>query len=98
MTTYTTGPWSYKPLPGDTQGQNRVYWVDANGSPIADVFNTGKSAKYNAALIAAAPDLLEALIALVDQTWEQFPHFESERGQENIAQALAAIEKAKPRG
>lgn len=99
MTTNTPGPWSYRPIPNDSTDPNRLYWVDdstGTGAPIADIFNTGDTAEYNARLIAAAPDLLEALIILSDHAREQYPHFESPRGQEDIERALAAIERAKP--
>lgn len=48
----------------------------------------------NACLIAAAPELREALAVLLDHAQEQYPHFESERGQRDIAAAQAAIAKA----
>jgi hypothetical protein len=41
-----------------------------------------------------ATDLLQALKTLTDHAQEQYPHFESERGQRDIAQALAAIHNA----
>ena len=49
----------------------------------------------NARLIAAAPELLEALSVLVDHAKETYPHFEDVRGQNDIAKALTAIAKAK---
>jgi len=97
MTEHTSGPWSYRRLPDDNPDPNRVYLVDAKGSPIADIFNTGESPINNAALIAAAPDLLAALHVLVAHALEQYPHYKSPRGQEEIQLALAAIEKTKPR-
>lgn len=51
----------------------------------------------NARLIASAPDLLAALQTLTDHAQETYPHFESERGQRDIAAALAAIAKAEGR-
>ena len=47
----------------------------------------------NARLIAAAPELRTALIVLIDHAQEQHPHFESERGQREINNAIKAIEK-----
>jgi hypothetical protein len=95
MTPHTPGPWTYHPLPTDNKDPNRVYCVDANGSQIADIFNTANNAEENAALIAAAPDILEALIDLLGHAMEQYPHFESPRGQEEIDRARVAIAKAK---
>jgi hypothetical protein len=96
MTTHTPGPWTYRPLPKDNPDPNRDYWVDdANGSRIADILNTGNNAEDNAALVAAAPDLLEALIDLLGHAMEQYRHFESPRGQEEIDRARVAIAKAK---
>lgn len=47
--------------------------------------------------LAAAPDLLETLKAMVDQAKENYPHFESPRGQRNIVNAMTAIAKAEGR-
>jgi hypothetical protein len=49
----------------------------------------------NAQSIAAEPDLLAALETLVDHAQEKYPHFESERGQRDIAAALKAIARAR---
>lgn len=51
-------------------------------------------AMANARLIAAAPDLLAILRVLVEHAQERYPHFESERGQTEIALALRLIAKA----
>ena len=48
----------------------------------------------NARLIAAAPELLAVLEALADHAAETYPHFESHRGQVDLACARAAIAKA----
>jgi len=50
--------------------------------------------RANALLIAAAPELLEALRVLTDHAAEYYPHFECPRGQNDIAAARAAIAKA----
>ena len=44
---------------------------------------------------ATAPRLLEALETLTNHASETYPHFESERGQTDIAAALAAIKATK---
>jgi hypothetical protein len=49
----------------------------------------------NACLMQSAPRLLKALCVLVDHAQEQYPHFESERGQQDIRRALEAIQWAK---
>ena len=95
-TKHTPGPW-YVP---DQRDCIVEFVNEETGYKIA-IANCGESYVLddaemcaNAALIAAAPELLEALRVLVDHTQEQYPHFESERGQRDIAQALAAIAKA----
>jgi len=55
---------------------------------------TLETVNADARLIAASPDLLEALRVLVDHAQERYPHFESERGQRDIKAALDAIAKA----
>jgi hypothetical protein len=66
-------------------------YAEHGGARVATAFEC----EANAHLIAAAPDLLTALAVLVDHANEKYPHFESERGQEDIAAAIAAINKAK---
>jgi hypothetical protein len=46
------------------------------------------------ALMNQSADLLAALMEMMDQAGEVYPHFESERGQANIAKARAAIARA----
>ncbi len=50
--------------------------------------------KSNAQLISAAPDLLMALEVLINHAMETHPHFESKRGQNDIAAAIKAVAKA----
>lgn len=53
---HSPGPWSYR----------MAFWIDgAQGRPIADVRDIGDCSEANARLLAAAPQLLEALRALV---------------------------------
>lgn len=61
---YTPGPWSA----GKWKGEDVVFWDEGNGTiPIAivDDWVARGSSEANARLIAAAPDLLEACIAVV---------------------------------
>ena len=87
---HTPGPWTLQ------EHESEPCQLIGNGTiHIADVYATDfPVGAADAALIAAAPELLEALRVLADHAQEQYPHFESERGQRDIAQALAAIAKA----
>jgi len=93
-TKHTPGPWTAKHTP---ESSNQEYVVMAGPRwQIASVDFVGNSVteKANARLIAAAPALLEALRALLDEA-EQFakaiPPYSSS---EAIASARAAIKKA----
>jgi hypothetical protein len=83
------GPWVYRPHKNDDWGIVRVR--DGNGYPVAvaragrhvtdEEYAAHRSAKTdpfeaNARLIAAAPDLLEALEELLKQHWEFRQYFE----------------------
>ena len=48
----------------------------------------------NARMAAAAPGLMTALAVMIDHAGEMYPHFESERGQRDIAAAKVAIKAA----
>lgn len=96
MSSHTPGPWNA------VKSQPRIYWIDAHEQPcayghIATVFEGGKDPDENAAnarLIAAAPDLLAALEALVDDT----EHRDHDCGDEEwcpVHKARAAIAKAR---
>ena len=92
-TKHTPGQWKV------SRDGHLVQTVDESnkrgGLVICDVFGMcADNREANARLIAAEPDLLAALIELLDQAGEVYPHFESERGQANIAQARAAISRA----
>lgn len=53
----------------------------------------GREAKRRAQAMAAShKDLLGALLVLVDHAEEPYPHFESERGKMDLAQAHAALD------
>lgn len=92
---YTPGPWECRS--GAVIKPDHTY----DGIPLADMDRepgngtTPVERDANAWLMAAAPDLLAALDTLTDHAQEVYPHFESERGQKDIAQALAALAKAR---
>ncbi len=65
--THTPGPWDVTMPGGQTAFNGRRITVTANGSIIADLdWNTPAENQANANLIAAAPELLAALQAMVD--------------------------------
>lgn len=61
---HTPGEWNAATV---SQGAatGALLWVEASGRRIADVWQQGAETGANARLIAAAPDLLEALRGLV---------------------------------
>lgn len=88
---HTPGPWIKRTNPDD-KGQ---LWIDsAEGSPITDLKDNGMQ-EGNADLIAAAPDMLEALVRIVQcNMWEVGDHI----GTSTIAdieRARKALAKAK---
>ena len=96
-TKHTPGPWKSEGygIWSSVGGENRrVACTEYDRGEGPYKVKTEQEAVSNARLIAAAPDLLAALIELLDQAGEVYPHFESERGQANIAQARAAISRA----
>lgn len=58
---------------------------------LLDPDHIGAELQENGRLMAAAPELLEALKELLDQADETYPHFESPRGRANREQTRAAI-------
>ena len=83
MNKHTPGPWTYEQI------SNNAYVIDENGSAVMLYRNPDDEMKANARLIAAAPELLEALEWAVDN-----PHDDAYW----ISQARAAIAKAKGKG
>jgi hypothetical protein len=68
--------------------------LEANGHIAQIDLATDNTRKVSEVQSSATPDLLEALKTLTEHAQEQYPHFESERGQRDIAQALTAIHNA----
>ena len=87
-TTHTPGPWETVAGPGVA---DLAVCAAGAGDIVAEVVSLSRA---NQSLIAAAPDLLAALRVLADHAQETYPHFESSRGQTDIAAARAAIAKA----
>jgi hypothetical protein len=97
---HTPGPWHYRfRIEHDATGHTvREYYAvtsDHANSIVAELEALPDSKEWDARLIAAAPDLLAALMVLVDHAREAYPHFEDTRGQRDIGEALAAISKAR---
>jgi|HubBroStandDraft_4_1064222.scaffolds.fasta_scaffold449576_1 hypothetical protein len=92
---HTPAPWKIeKYSEGNVRDAERI--KGASGLVIVnEVWGASLSeCDANYKLIAAAPDLLEALRVLTDHAQEKYPHFESERGQKDIEASLKAIAKA----
>ena len=89
MTRHTSGPWK-------THLCNDTSIIDGDGNDIAQVSSDYENPavwpvmEANARLIAAAPELLEALSALLSQTLSN----QAPAGQFAVAKARAAIAKA----
>ena len=98
MEKHTPGPWTIV-KPGDDDANCRQKQIAICGgvnflTPVASLTAANGAKEANARLIAAAPDLIEALKVLTKHAQETYPHFESPRGQIDINVALAAIAKA----
>lgn len=88
-TKHTPGPWQYA-----FEGGTVAFIVEADGTTVAKVSVTENSTAHtalsaNARLIAAAPDLLEALADLLHQA-----KFSEGEGGWDFDQACSAIAKA----
>lgn len=100
MSTHTPGPWTTDEADHDMPHQDiRIkaskhhtvctVWID--DAPVRD-FNAEQTA--NARLLAAAPDMLEALQGLLNRPGPIYNLVEDERHWPQIAEARAAIAKA----
>lgn len=82
---HTPGPWDWEAVSANASGGHHLYLIDSKRRKIAALWGRSEEKKANARLIAAAPDLLEAMINLIDGT----PH--------SSEAAIAAIAKAEGR-
>lgn len=94
---HTPAPWDV-----GNQPSNAIAWrvVASDDRDVAHVFGSGAQSKANAHLIAAAPDLLEALKSLqaIMCDPENNPSFAGSDGDRTVArEAFAAIAKAEGR-
>lgn len=96
---HTPGPWDV-----DEGDKSTIYELDA-ANPIAEVFSdrSAEENEANARLIAAAPELLDALTALLDEAEDVFVCMADATGIDRhnlppqFAAARAAIAKAEGR-
>lgn len=91
---HTPGPWQYS-----FEGGTVAFIVEADGTTVAKISTTENSTAHsalpaNARLIAAAPDMLEALEAIVKSLADHDDEGMIEHAQQMI-DARAAIAKAK---
>jgi hypothetical protein len=62
----TQGPWAVNEF-DDLDGDHHIQvCADGNGCPVAHLYENGRETRANARLIAAAPELLEALQAFIN--------------------------------
>jgi hypothetical protein len=88
MSEYTPGPW----VVGGATGLRNQVSIDPC---VATAYGAGKEVEANARLMAAAPDLLEALQDLFDADMEHVLMGDGKDDQvEAIAKARAAVAKA----
>jgi len=104
MSKHSKGPWTFRPNPCECPNCTAAFWIDGApreadetiGVPVCDVRDIG-AREANARLIAAAPDLFEAVQSLVFLVKES--GFRSGLTEEAFDAALvsgiAAIEKAR---
>ena len=108
-TRHTPGPWEYDPNSDNVEAENTLFDTEIAGTIVtadgghrfhvariwSDVFGGTDEAQANAHLIAAAPELLEALVSI--RAWVTDGGFEDthEGVAEICGQARAAIAKAK---
>jgi len=95
--THTPAPWKARQVPDDAKNEKYSHWVDAqNAAPVADVRDYGEeTSEANARLIAAAPELLEALKNLTEDIENTLDYKQDGTPEhELILAARAAIQKA----
>lgn len=61
---FTPGPWKRQ----TRTGANRWRTVDARGHQVADINHYNEQAEHNADLIAAAPELYQSLLEMVEDS------------------------------
>ncbi len=72
MSGHSPAPWTFRPNPCECPDCTAAFWIDSAprsaderiGVPIGEVRDLGKASEANARLIAAAPELLDAVATL----------------------------------
>lgn len=92
MSQHTPAPWTIEPA-----NDRRVYLVNHGSEAVGEIVYTDTRSRADARLIAAAPDLLTALVDLYLVAIAQLDQSATHDGLKNcewLAQARAAITKA----
>jgi hypothetical protein len=99
MSTHTPGPWMWDSDPVKGDPLNRVrFRVVSRGKTVTQCYysSSDEQAEHDARLIAAAPELLEALQALrLAREQDKYPSWEKGVPNFNKAEALADVAIAK---
>lgn len=91
----TPTPWKLTEVKSVGRVRYNFYTVrNANRMSVLCRLNNKDIAQKIVRAVNAHDELLEALRVLVEHAQETYPHFESERGQVDIKNALNAIAKA----
>lgn len=94
---YTPGPWKLRVNPDENDRLRHLYFIDGpeNGQPICEVRNYQKIGENNGSLIAAAPDMYEALMWAMKHVENVFALANrNDRETEELNKARAALAKA----
>lgn len=91
MSKHTPGPWGHKTWDVNKDGEFN-YTVEKDDKSICEIVGTGEQAEANARLIAAAPELLEALKVCSAELFAQCA--DHPRAMLFVKEARAAIAKA----
>jgi len=91
---HTPGPWiAQHSGTGDASVICKCGWKNKDGTKFEPVI-IKRTSWENARLIAAAPELLYALVKLIDYTQERDSNFSSQKGQRYQNAAIKAVEQA----
>ena len=91
---YTPGPWKLRVNPDENDRLRHLYFIDGpeNGQPICEVRNYQKIGENNGSLIAAAPEMYEAL-KLILNAYEKWNNRE-DGGEDDLHYAARKVNAA----